>query len=277
MNVILFVFAGRKQNMELQLPLVRRIITEHPNVQYHVWNLSRNDDDNHYLRAIEGERITVLNDYFGIAPWLGFNAVYRHYAHNPKYRDHLFVKVDDDVVFIETGRFGEFVDAVNGNRASVVTAKVVNNGACTPTEPGLWSGFEALSLPLLDVHLSGEYAVMSHTYMFKHWREMVGQPVKLIKTRDWLSINTIGYDWRMVRKIARRVGTPSPGDIAGRSFTPRIKIGDEGMVNMLPRLILQGFLTAHLSFGPQHAHLTDAQLSLWRKRYAAIGQQYLDA
>ena len=89
MNVILFVFAGRKQNMELQLPLVRRIITEHPNVQYHVWNLSRNDDDNHYLRAIEGERITVLNDYFGIAPWLGFNAIYRHYAHNPKYRDHL--------------------------------------------------------------------------------------------------------------------------------------------------------------------------------------------
>jgi len=130
---------------------------------------------------------------------------------------------------------------------------------------------------LLDVHLSGEYAVMSHTYMFKHWREMVGQPVKLIKTRDWLSINTIGYDWRTVREIARRIGTPSPGVIAGRSFTPRIKIGDEGMVNMLPRLIFQGFLTAHLSFGPQDAHLTDAQLSLWRKRYAAIGQQYLDA
>jgi len=106
---------------------------------------------------------------------------------------------------------------------------------------------------------------------------MVGQPVKLIKTRDWLSINTIGYDWRMVRKIARRVGTPSPGDIAGRSFTPSTKIGDEGMVNMLQRLIFQGFLTAHLSFGPQHTHLTDAQLSLWRKRYAAIGQQYLDA
>jgi hypothetical protein len=32
MNVILFVFAGRKQNMELQLPLVRRIITEHEHV-----------------------------------------------------------------------------------------------------------------------------------------------------------------------------------------------------------------------------------------------------
>src|ERR1700730_2779285 len=109
MNVILFVFPGRKQSMELQLPLVRRIITEHPNVQYHVWNLSRNDDDNHYLRAIECERITVFNDYFGSPPWSGFNAVYRHYAKNHKCRDHLFVKVDDDVVFIEAGRFGEFV------------------------------------------------------------------------------------------------------------------------------------------------------------------------
>src|SRR4029079_5002397 len=140
--------------------------------------------------------------------------------------------------------FGEFVDAVSGNRASVVTAKVVNNGACTPTEPGLWSGFEALSLPLLDRHIRGEYAVMSHTYMFKQWREMVGQPVKLIKTRDWLSINTIGYDWRMVREIARRIGTTSTGAITCTSLTPEIKIGDEGMVNMLPRLIFQGFLTA---------------------------------
>src|SRR3981189_298015 len=137
MNVILFVFAGRKQNMELQLPLVRRIITEHPNVQYHVWNLSRNDDDNHYLRAIEGERITVLNAYFGTAPWLVFNAVYPHYAHNPKYRDHLFVKVDDDVVFIETGRFGEFVDAVNGNRASLAPPQGANHGVGPPTEPGV--------------------------------------------------------------------------------------------------------------------------------------------
>src|SRR5258708_23714463 len=110
MNVILFVFAGRRQNMELQLPLVRRIITEHPNVQYHVWNLSRNDDDNHYLRAIEGERITVLYDYFGIAPWLAFNAVYRHYPHNTKNREHLFAKAYDAVAFIEAGRFRQLDD-----------------------------------------------------------------------------------------------------------------------------------------------------------------------
>lgn len=40
-RVILFVFAGRRPNMELQLPFARRILEEHPNTEYHVWNLAR--------------------------------------------------------------------------------------------------------------------------------------------------------------------------------------------------------------------------------------------
>ncbi|OTR07280.1 hypothetical protein B9M83_09230, partial [Mycobacteroides abscessus] len=59
LRVILFVFAGRKANMELQVPYIKRILAEHPNVEYHVWNLARDPKDAEYLQTITGERITV--------------------------------------------------------------------------------------------------------------------------------------------------------------------------------------------------------------------------
>lgn len=270
-DVVIFCFAGRRQNMELQLPLIRRILAENPDTEYHVWNLARNEDDNRYLRSIEGERITVLNDHYGDpTPWSRFNDIYRHYT-NPVYSDCLFVKVDDDVVFLETDRFRDFVDAVDANRGSVLSAKVVNNGACTPTEPGLWLEFLSLGLPLLDVHLSSDYAQMSHTYFFGHSSEMLNQPTKIIPTDDWLSINTIGYDYSTGLEIAAKLGTPSPPHIAGRDWVDTL-LGDEGTVNTLPRLILEGFLTCHLSFGPQCLPFDDL-----RKRYAEIAEHYLGA
>lgn len=270
-DVVMFEFAGRRQNMELQLPLMRRVLAENPGAEFHIWNLARNSEDAEYIKGIRGERISVHGDFYGDNGWERFNDVYRHYA-DPQYKDCLFVKIDDDVVFLETGRFADFLAAVDDNRGSVVSAKVVNNGACTPTEPGLWAGFEKLNIPLLDVHLSTAYAEMSHQYFFDH--DMVGQPVKLIPTEDWLSINVIGYDWPTACRIAELVGTHSPQRIAGRNF-PDGLLGDEGMVNTLPRLIMQGFLACHLNFGPQV--MPAAQLTDVRERYAAIGQRYLGA
>ena len=41
----MFCFGGRRANMELQLPFVRRILDEHTDVEYHLWNLARNAED----------------------------------------------------------------------------------------------------------------------------------------------------------------------------------------------------------------------------------------
>lgn len=276
MNTILFVFAGRRANMELQLPFIHRILSEHPETQCHLWNLTRTAEDNEYLRTLhlrhDQERLTVINDFHGVNPWERMGDVYRHYT-EPQYEHSLFVKMDDDVVFIESGRFGDFVKSVDNNRNSVISAKVINNGACTLTEPGWYGQFEPLNLPLLDVHLSSEYAEMSHQYLFDHWTELVGQPIQTIPTSEWLSINLIGYDWAMGQRIAETIGKPSPRYIAGREFRRIDRMGDEGVVNTLPRNIFQGFLASHLSFGPQK--LPETKWDELRARYADIGNQYL--
>lgn len=258
--------------MELQLPFIRKILADNPHVDYHIWNLAREKSDYEWLKTIEGERITVTNNEYMKNPWTQFDQVYWHYAH-PEYRDCRFIKIDDDVVFIESERFGVFERSIQPER--IVSAKTINNGACTVTEHGLWEQFKALRQPLLDVHSSKSYVDMSHNYFFEHWEEMVNQDVVRIPTEDWLSINLIGYDWEMARYIAQTIKTPSPPVIAGRSFGRAATLGDEGLVNMLPRTIIQGFTACHLYFGPQYKRMPASRFDLYRQRYAEIGAKYL--
>lgn len=272
----MFMFAGRRANLELQLPFLRRILAEHPNVELHIWDLSRTFEDHVYIEHITGERISVFRHLYnhGRKPWQHFNDVWRHYGADRSFADHLFVKIDDDVVFLESERFGGFLSMVDDNRAAVISAKVINNGACTETEPDLWFGWQSLGVPLLDVHTSAEYADMCHRWFFDHWRETINHPLVLTPTSEWLSINMIGFDWRMCYDIARRLEQPSPDTIAGRDFDrKRDVIGDEGAVNMLPRLINEGMVAAHLTFGNQV--MTDGQLAEYRKMYADIAREYL--
>lgn len=283
-RVIAFIFGGRRGNMQISMPMWRRILDEHPNVELHIWNFARNTQDHQYLQTLAGRNVTVRNElYRKRLGWQGMNIPYRHYS-APEFDNCLFVKADDDVVFLETERFGGYLDAIAGNRDHVVAAKIVNNGACTRTDPGLWAAYQALGdpvlgsaspdEPLLDVHLSNMFGDMCHNYMFDHWETLIREPIRLIPSDDWLSINMIGYDWRMQCRIAEKTGRAhSPEWIAGRQFRRGATLGDEGMVNTLPRLIMQGFLACHLTFGPQDP--PDEQLFLWRKRYREIARHYL--
>lgn len=272
--VTLFMFAGREGNMAVNLPLIRRILDENPRVRFDIWNLARTNEDSRYLNTIKGDRITVLNKFAGARASYRLNSVWRYYT-DPRFVHHLFVKVDDDIVFIQTEKFAEFVDAVERRPQQVMTAEVVNNGACTPFMPELWQGFLGLDIPLLDVHESNQYAQLSHRFMYENWRELVTRPTSVTDLEAWLSINFIGFNWEMLCRIERRLGRRSPEMIADRPWKPGSRIGDEGAANLFPRAVMQGFTVAHLGFGPQQ--LTDHQEDEWREDYAEIGWEYLKA
>lgn len=287
-RVILFVFAGRRANLELQLPVVRRILDENPNVNYHVWNFARNDADREFVKTIEGDRITVWNGHGGEAfaspaptnepgaKQFGaneHNAAYRHYSQK-EFHDHLFVKIDDDIVFLETARFGKFVEVIDAHRGKVVVANIINNGACTPITPDIWDGFNRLNIPLLDIHMSGKFADMVHTYMCEHHDEILNQPLELIPTEDWTSVNAIGYDWPTLFHVINTIGKPQPAYLAGRPMHGWGRVfGDEGVFQTLSRIIVKGFTAAHLTFGPQNP--TTEQMDRWLNNYRQLGETYL--
>lgn len=270
--VKMFVFAGRKHNLEIQLPYIKRILAENENTTFDIWNLTRNSEDSDYVNSVSGERITVMNNFAGMEPHLGWNRVYDYYT-SMKFRDHLFTKFDDDCLFVTTHRFAEFIQAVEDHPDTVISAQVINNGACTALEPGLQAGFEALNIPLLDVHEHASYADMAHDWLFANWREAINQPMELVNCDEWLSINWVGFNYHMNRQISVQLGRKSPPHIAGRDFTRKQKLGDEGMVNMLPRKILKGMVVGHASFGPQN--LPDYLLSKFRSGYVTISKEYL--
>jgi 3-dehydroquinate dehydratase len=281
-RTILFAFWGRRDNVEIQLPFIRRILAENPEVEFHGWDLCRDPADSKYLRTIEGDRITIQTAFYGPPASRGQVRVWRHYTAS-HYRDCTFVKIDDDCLFIETSKFGDFVQSVNDNPNSVVSALTINNGASTPHIPALWDIFQQLDIPLLDVHLSAEYAQRCHEWFHTHWQTLTDQPTQLIPSQTWLSINFIGYRWAMGQKIATLLGTRSPSDIADRTFPRRNangrivghRVGDEGAVNMFPRLINTGMAVAHFTFGPQH--FTDDVAAELRAGYAEVARQYLGA
>lgn len=273
--VIVFVLAGRRPNMELQIPLMKDVLTRHPNVEYHVWNLARTPADRAWLPTVEGERITVFNDLnwcdrfdgtgFGYAP------VYGYYT-QPQFSGHRFVKIDDDVVFLASRRFGPFVDAITPGR--VLSANVVNNGANTALIPGMWERFAALGCPLLDVHVSNAYAQAAHGLFLGGWRPLLTRPLAVTPTRDWVSINMVGYDWATACELSARIGAPQPARIADRDMREwGRRIGDEGIVNTMDRAVLSGFTACHLTFQPQR--VTNAQADAWRAGYRRVVDAYL--
>lgn len=274
--VTLFMFAGRRGNMEVNLPLIHRILAENPRVRFDIWNLARDPEDAEWLQGADDNhpRITVINKFYGPRAHNRLNNVWRYYT-DPRFRHHLFVKVDDDIVFIQTEKFGEFVDAVESRPEYILTAEVVNNGACTPFMPDLWQGFLGLDIPLLDVHESNQFAQLAHRFFYENWRWLVLRPTGVVDIDAWLSINFIGFNWEMLDYMVRRIGRRSPEMIADRPWKSGSRIGDEGAANLFPRAVMQGFTVAHLGFGPQK--LTDHQEYEWREDYQEIGWEYLQS
>lgn len=276
MRVIMFVMAGRRPNMELQIPLVARILEQHPNVEYHIWNSSRDGADMEWVSTIPCvERMKVINGYGPMC----HNLAYRHYT-EPQYQDCLFVKLDDDIVFIETAHFGAFIAAVDKYRGTIVGANTVNNGASVPLIPGFWKQFQATGMDLLDIHLFAGFADKAHTWFFDHHTEILDQPVELVPTEDWFSVNFIGFDQPTLRYVVDTIGTPQPAYLSGRPMfgwgghaqEPGV-FGDEGVFQTLPKMIVVGFTVAHLTYGPQNPD--GARLARWRANYRKLGEVYL--
>lgn len=290
MRIIMFAFWGRQDNVELQLPFIHRILEANPNVEFHGWDLCRDHNDSRYLRKMATRpRFQIRTEFYqgdGRAMH-GQNRVWKHYT-SPEYRDCVFVKIDDDDLFLETDHFDGFVQSAVDNPEHVISALVINNGASTRHIPAIWDIYEQLepTLPedatpypelarLLAVHRSAEYAELSHRWFHQNWQNLTGRPNTLVPTEDWLSINCLAYTWEIGRRISALIGSRHPREVAGRSFTRNARVGDEGAANFLPRLINTGFVVGHLNFGPQQQAMDPALLTELRKLYADIAAQYL--
>lgn len=291
-KIIIFTFAGRESYLEIQKDFILDVLARNTRVEYHLWNFSRNDLDNLYLQHLSQSmpRTKIFNQFYEggnpvdvctkrIGYLCGcrkcrvgkYSEPYKYYSSNGEYRDALFVKMDDDVVFMESARFQLFIDCVNTHRRTIWSANVINNGVCAIATPGLKAEIEKAGLVKSDSIQSWwflctnvDFFRLSHEYFFKQTPSLLNQPaVAFGAPRARFSINTIGFDWETMNAISERLGL-SP------------TVNDEGVISEnFDISILGGFLACHLHYSDQRSNISDDEEGRILDRYRAIKGHYL--
>jgi hypothetical protein len=291
-KIVIFSFAGRESYLEMQKDFILDILARNTRVEYHLWNFSRNDSDNLYLQRLSQimPRTKLFNQFYeGSNPvdlctkTIGhlcgckkcrvgkYSEPYKYYSSRDEYRKTLFVKLDDDVVFIESARFQFLVDCVNAHRRRIWSANVINNGVCAIATPGLKSAIEQAGLVESDSIRSWwllctnlDFFKLSHEYFFEQTPNLLNQPAAAFDApRARFSINTIGFDWKMMNDIAEKLGrSPTMNDEA--------VISDNFDIS-----ILCGFLACHLHYSDQRSNISDDEEAHILDRYRDIKRHYL--
>lgn len=132
---IIFIFAGRKPFLEIQRTYWEVLKSLCPGLEVHLWDFSRNDKDHQYLIEISKKHswVRLFDQFYGgpnsqlecsKAPGVLCNCVrcrpglwsepYKYYAQRKaEYASSVFLKLDDDIVYIETRGFLSFLNKIN--------------------------------------------------------------------------------------------------------------------------------------------------------------------
>lgn len=300
-NLVIFIFAGRRANMEIQMPYLDRILETYPDAVLHLWDLTRDPADARYLDTLEGAhggRVAVLRHLHGGHPIKCFyphsarrprghprctclrhkppyEEPYKWYAAHPHYSNCTFVKMDDDVLFLETDNFDMLIEPLSEFPNRIISANVINNAVCAKYNTAWRATANTFavgdpSLPKNDqrwwaLHTDPEFAAFSHEGFLRCMGaglNMAGGSA-YIRTRpgEAVSINCIAFTHTTMKRLAGMMSDT---------------LGDEGAVDRCLPWIAREFIAAHLTFGPQDAVLEKTGLlERYRNDYWQLSKEYL--
>lgn len=129
MPVIATTFAGRRDRMDLLVAYLISAIDAGVITEYHVWDYARTDDDRRWLRELP-RRHPAIRLFTPTRHGSHYGEYYRHYQQDA-HGDAVFLKLDDDIVYLDLERLAEFVDFRTAHpECFLVSASVINNGVC---------------------------------------------------------------------------------------------------------------------------------------------------
>jgi hypothetical protein len=133
MKRIAFTFAGRQDRMELQTSFLINLLDKNLIDELHIWNFARKQEDDVYIKSSfnNNTRIKVYDGLIKndgeVAGYTLYKQAYLFYQ-DESFKDTLFIKLDDDVIFCDTAMFNDFADfAENSKDLDLVSANVINN------------------------------------------------------------------------------------------------------------------------------------------------------
>lgn len=224
-----------------------------------------------YVRAGWGHSLELLDVNGSYQQFIGdigepqpYFQAYQYYAERyTQFRDDIFLKCDDDIVYVDEAGFSGFVEAIQKNRQYfIISGNVVNNGICAylqqkngqlPEKLGI---FECPPGGVCgSLWESGEKAYQLHEFFVETGGNKIPLESPLVEWSYRNSINFIGWHGEQLRYM----------------YLP--KGDDEHMLTVeIPEFlnkktaIYSDFMVAHLSFFPQEKSIKPSEIiSLYQK------------
>jgi hypothetical protein len=124
MKTIVVTFAGRKKFMEILFPYIKKY--EHKIDEYHIYAATNNQEDLDYIEKFssENEFVKVFRAEPGRDPIYLWNECYK----NSQDENSVYLKLDDDIVFIDDSLFTDFLEFRKNNpQYPIIYPMIVNN------------------------------------------------------------------------------------------------------------------------------------------------------
>ena len=290
-KIIIFCFAGRKKYLDIQLDYILNLLQKNPNIEYHLWNFSRNNDDNMYLQGLvhlhnqiklfnhlyEGDNPnTICNKRVGVicsctkcrvGKW---TEPYKYYS-NLYYENTIFIKLDDDVIFISIDKINHYIETINKNPNKIISSNIINNGVCAFYN-------EKIKKMVIDSNIlkknsslyqfwylctNKPFFNLSHNYFINEFnKKTLPLEEKIICIdRTRFSINTIGFTYNIMCKIS---------DL----LTNKVGMNDEGVISHnFDIIICNSFVNVHFHFSDQRVNITDEEEQKYLIIYKEISEK----
>ena len=262
-RTIAITFAGRQDRMRLLCAYMHRALDAAIIDEWHIWNYARTKEDGAWVQSLaSGNTVKVFTPETTHAE-KRFEAVYKHYAPDAqsgeKYApDTVFVKLDDDIVFVDLDGLAKLVHFRRANpHYYIVSANVVNNPMCyvlqkqfagvgeelVKKEPkGVGSAHPALTW-------SGTLAAALHYTFLEHGPAAFEFPSIIEYALDkGININCIAWLAADLNSVTHCESTQLGNDETNLAMNfPRIF--------ERPACVFGPCVVSHLSFGPQDADM----------------------
>ena len=138
-KVIWTCFAGRKHNLSVLLRYVLALIERNIVDECHLWNFTRKPEDDRWLRENFSEPIQSQQNadesknkikLINVKNKRSWSEYYRHYT-KERYENHIIIKCDDDVVYIDIDQFEKFLKNTENSPDSLLAfPSIINNAVC---------------------------------------------------------------------------------------------------------------------------------------------------
>lgn len=286
-KIVLFIFAGRQKYMDLQTPYLAEILRSLPAAELHIWNFSRNDHDNAYLQSLPSKlpRTKVFNEFYAgrneittctksigvlcsctkcrVGNW---SEPYKYYASQDGDEKTIYVKIDDDIIYIDTSRFRFFIEAIQANGKYIISANVMNNGICAILDNEVRNFVLHHKFATKEdleswwfLCASVDYFRFAHLHFLEKKNLLTREELQLVSIpRSRFSINTLGFNREIIQHIANQLG-------AGASMN------DEHIISTsCDILILKGFVTSHFHYSDQRSAINETEEDYFLDNYRRL-------